>query len=403
MKLKSLLVALVSAGLGFGVALFWMNGRQAGHHDLEAEKTSLASQSATTEAATAPEFARTSRVATKQPAVSEEPITPAKRSLQDILDELATIQVTPGPGQGRAQYRILALLDQLAQGGQSALPVIRPFLASNRDVAYGGAGRNSGRGGQGNAMLPPSLRFGLFDVVRQIGGSDAEQILAESLTSTARGTEFAYLTQLLEELAPAKYRDTALAAARTLLASGKISDAAERNSVYDILQQFKDTSFVTTAQANLVQADGKVDRSALRYLQQSLGDKSLAVAAQTYSDGRVTDSESKEALGRLALNFVGATDKALELYHKAALDPQLTEGARRNLIEDLNDEGYANYRNPTPEDVKLMAKRYELTQAYLGQDYVKNDKVLNESFLEANKDLRNMLQKAGVTPSPNPP
>ena len=190
MKLKSLLVALVSAGLGFGVALLWMNDRQAGRHDLETEKTSPASQSATAET----EVARTTRAAAKQPVVSEEPqVAPAKRSLQDILDELATIQVTPGPGQGRAQYRVLALLDQLAQGGQSALPVIRPFLASNRDVAYGGAGRGGSRNAQGSAMLPPSLRFGLFDVVRQIGGADAEQILVESLNSTGRGTEFAYV------------------------------------------------------------------------------------------------------------------------------------------------------------------------------------------------------------------
>ena len=324
---------------------------------------------------------------------------PVRRGPQELLNELVTIQATPGPGQPRAQYRVLALLDQLAQAGPNALPAIRQFLASNRDVAYGG---NAGRGGSRNALLPPSLRFGLFDVVRQIGGAEAEQVLAESLASTGRGVEVTYLTQLLEELAPGKYRDAALTAARNLLSSGKVSDLADRNSLYGVLRQFKDTSYVATAQANLVQADGKVDRSALRYLQQSLGEQSLVVAAQTFADGRVVDPDSKEALGRVALNFVGANDQALDLYHKAALDPQLKPDQRRQLVEDLNQDGLSNARNPTPEDLKIIANRYALTQTYLQQDYVKNDKVLNAAFLEANKDLANMLQRAAPKPKPGP-
>jgi hypothetical protein len=173
--------------------------------------------------------------------------------------------------------------------------------------------------------------------------------------------------------------------------------------VYELLRQYKDTSFVATAQANLVQTDGKVDRGALRYLQDSLGEQSLSLAAQTFQDGRVVDAESKEALGRLALGFVGANNQALELYHKAALDPQLTPDQRRNLIEDLNEDGLNNRRNPTAEDLKVIANRYALTQNYLQQDYVKNNKVLNEAFLEANKDLGNMLRRAGLTPPGNVP
>jgi len=116
----------------------------------------------------------------------------------------------------------------------------------------------------------------------------------------------------------------------------------------------------------------------------------------------VADPDSKEALGRVALNFVGANDQALDLYHKAALDPQLKPDQRRQLVEDLNQDGLSNARNPTPEDLKIIANRYALTQTYLQQDYVKNDKVLNAAFLEANKDLANMLQRAAPKPKPGP-
>ncbi len=327
---------------------------------------------------------------------------PARRGPQELLDELVSIQVTPGPGQARAQYRVLALLDQLAQAGPSALPAIRQFLASGRDVGYGAAG-GGGRGGSRNALLPPSLRFGLFDVVRQIGGADSERILAACLASTGRGTELTYLAQLLEELSPSQYRDAALTAARSLLTGGKVTDPGERNTLFDVLRQFNDVSYVATAQANLVQADGKVDRSALRYLQQSLGEQSVALAVQTYQDARVADSDSKEALGRVALNYVGASDQALELYHKATLDPQLKPDQRRELVEDLNQDGLSNKRNPTAEDLKIIANRYALTQAYLQQDYVQNDKTLNAAFLEANKDLANILESAGVAPVAQPP
>ena len=64
-----------------------------------------------------------------------------------------------------------------------------------------------------------------------------------------------------------------------------------------------------------------------------------------------------------------------------------------------------NKKAPTPEDLQLVQKRYELTQAYLQQDYVQQDKVLIKAFNEADKDLRNALQRAadlaaGVVPTP---
>ncbi len=317
---------------------------------------------------------------------------------QSLLTQLAGLQVASG--QGRALRQMLVLLEQLTQLGPPALPAIRQFLASGQDVAFsppGGKGPRDVRSLTG-ALVPASLRFALFDVVRQIGGEAAETILADTLSGTGRGLEVAYLTQTLEEMAPGKYKDTALTAARRLLAGGSSSD---RDYLYDVLRRFSDTSYAATAQAQLVQPNGQVDRSALRYLQQTLGEQSVALAAQLYQDGRLMEPGSKEPLARLALAFVGANQQAGELFHTAVLDPSLLPDQKRELVEDLNQDGLSNKKALTPEELKIVASRYALTQTYLQQDYVQNDKVLHAAFREADKDLRKMLEKA-ATAAANP-
>ena len=92
-------------------------------------------------------------------------------------------------------------------------------------------------------------------------------------------------------------------------------------------------------------SSSQVDRSALKYLQQTLGPQSVAVAAQAYQDPRVTDSAKKEPLARLALNFVGPDRQANEFYQRAINDPVLTARHRKNLIEDLNQDGFPDTRN----------------------------------------------------------
>ncbi len=84
----------------------------------------------------------------------------------------------------------------------------------------------------------------------------------------------------------------------------------------------------------------------------------------------------------------------MELWHTAILDPSLSADQERNLVEDLNQDGLVDRKNPTPEDLRLITNRYALTQAYLQQDYVLQDKVLHAAFREA--DLRNLLQKAAA-------
>jgi hypothetical protein len=181
--MKIMLTVLVAGGIGFAGAMFWAGHRPGNLPATESQPT-IAQSDAVGDVATTPGTASRPSAGPAETAPA-----PGQRLPEDILNELAGIQVTPGPGQGRAQYRIMALLDQLAQCGQPALPAIRAFLASNRDVPYDlGPGNNRGNRNRNNAnLLPPALRFGLFDVVREIGGAGAEQVLAEALDTTPRG------------------------------------------------------------------------------------------------------------------------------------------------------------------------------------------------------------------------
>ncbi len=395
-QIISLALAVV---VGYAAAAFWVGRQHSARHatELESARAAWNAEKAALEAAL--NKARSRPAVVEMPVASEPmpPVTPAaiKPDLQAILDELARLKVAAN--QPRAMRRVIALLEQLSDAGPAALPVISNFLATGGDVAYETGGR-APRDLQGiaAALAPITLRFGLFDVVRQIGGDDAETVLATSLGKTLRGIELAYLTELIEQLAPGKYRDTALSAAKSLLTTTVAG--ADRDYLFSVLKRFGDDSYVATAQAQLVQADGKVDRSALKYLQQTLGDKSVALAAQTYKDARVTEADSKESLARVALAYVGANEQAAELFHTAVLDQTLKPDHTRNLVEDLNQDGLANRRAPTAEDLKIIAKRYELTQAYLQQDYVINNKTLNAAFREADKDLFNLLQRAAAAP-----
>lgn len=325
------------------------------------------------------------------------PVISSAETAYALLNHLAGLSVTEGSA--RSVRPVLVLLEQLSQMGTKALPAIRQFLESGTDVTYAALGGKRLRDVESlmNAVVPLSLRTALFDVIAQSGGEDAEAILAENLDLTRRGIEVAYISVLLEQMAPGKYRNAMVAAATKLLTDG---DNSDRSILFEVMKSLGDTSYVATAQSQIIQPDGQVDREAMRYLQHVMGPQSLVLAARMYQNPRLVEPGSKEPLARVALSFVGVNPQAVDLFHTAVLDPALLPDQRRNLVEDLNQDGISNRKAPTPEDLQIITKRFELTQAYLQQDYIQNDNLLNAAFREADKDLRKMLERAAAA---NPP
>jgi hypothetical protein len=398
-EMKTALLLILAAGMGFAAGAFLIHKRDALRHAAafaeqqaawDAEKAALEDEIS---AARARPIASPTPIGTPSPAAA-----PSRPTAVEIMARLQTLKGS----HPRTLREGVYWLTELAHRDSTALPVIREFLARNQDIELDAAIFAQGRTARELSLdfvLPPSLRFGLFDVLRQIGGAEAEQILAETLARTGRGIEVNYLARALQEIAPDRYRDQALSVARDLLASGGPTDSASpldrghRDYLFGVLTMYNDTSFASTAQARLVQADGQIDRIALKYLQQVLGQQSVAVAAQAYQDPRVSDSAKKEPLARVALGFVGADQQANELYNRAINDPVMTPSHRKNLIEDLNEDGL-NFRNLTQADLPMIQNRLQLIERLAPNAM---DEVNAAAFQEAKKDLLNMAKRLEVT------
>ncbi|MEI9961239.1 MAG: hypothetical protein WDM76_08985 [Limisphaerales bacterium] len=134
---------------------------------------------------------------------------------------------------------------------------------------------------------------------------------ADMLASTGRGVEVAYLTVVLEEIAPGKYHDAAIKAAIELLLTpppiedpDRLDDLA-KSYLYGVLEFYKDTSFAVNAQQMLVGADGRLDQDAMDYLSTVLKDQSVSALYAAFQNSALTNQFDKMTLGRDILNYVG--------------------------------------------------------------------------------------------------
>ena len=94
---------------------------------------------------------------------------------------------------------------------------------------------------------------------------------------------------------------------------------------------------------------------------------------------------------RVALSLVGA-DPAAEAYWMSAINnPNLPPDERRELIEDLNQDGLTDPKHPAPEDMPLILNRLALLEQINPMDQVNAD-----AIQEAYKDLANLA--SGGTP-----
>lgn len=97
---------------------------------------------------------------------------------------------------------------------------------------------------------------------------------------------------------------------------------------------------------------------------------------------------------RLALSFVG-TDPEAEAYWSGAInDPNLPSEERKDLIEDLNEDGLTDSQHPTAQDMPVIANRIQLIEQMAPQAM---DGANAAAFAEAYKDLVNLYN--GIPPN----
>jgi hypothetical protein len=128
-------------------------------------------------------------------------------------------------------------LSLLAVQGRAAVPAIRDFLEQNMDLDFQ---PESGA----NLVGYWSLRAAMFDVLRQIGGIEAQTLLADTLRTTADPAEIAWLAQHLDQQVPGVFRQEAVHAARETLAMAAQGQVPVRDAgpLFRVLQAYGDAS-----------------------------------------------------------------------------------------------------------------------------------------------------------------
>ena len=108
-----------------------------------------------------------------------------------------------------------------------------------------------------------------------------------------------------------------------------------------------------------------------------------------------TEKADKEPLvpvtmAREALALVGSDPDAEAVWKMAINDPALTPHERQDLIEDLNEDGFADPKNVTPDELPLVLSRIDLIEQ-MAPDAM--DETNADAFEEAHKDLVNIAAR----------
>jgi len=95
-----------------------------------------------------------------------------------------------------------------------------------------------------------------------------------------------------------------------------------------------------------------------------------------------------DPIARIALNFVGSDPDADSYWIGAINDSALPAEERKDLIEDLNEDGLIDPHHPTAQDMPLIAARLRLIEQL---SPTAMDGVNRAAFAEAYKDLIGLL------------
>jgi hypothetical protein len=120
-----------------------------------------------------------------------------------------------------------------------------------------------------------------------------------------------------------------------------------------------------------------------------------AAASTPRSDYQPPPSKYKNArnpIARRALAGVGTDPESERVWLEAINDPNLPADERKDLIEDLNEDGLSNPAKPGQRDLPLIKSRLLLLEQLIPSAM---DQTNAAAFQEAQKDLVNMVDRLG--------
>jgi hypothetical protein len=269
---------------------------------------------------------------------------PASPEAQEAVARLSSMEVSSQPLTPDQAAAIKQDLQRLVSQGASAVPAIRQFLEQNKDLSL-----DEMKGG--SPVGYSSLRTGMFDALRQIGGPEAKAALAGVLGSTADPAEIAQLARSLEELAPGQYREQAVSAARETL-----SQIAENKTKVDVgplfqtLQTYGGPNVVNDLQ-NAIPQWQYYATMALAGLPDGQGVRALIdQAQQSGSNGVAKNTFAMQMLAQIATQYPDASAALLE----EAKTGQIPDRAWRRVAEALAGDQYQFTKDPGTDMNTLM-------------------------------------------------
>jgi hypothetical protein len=99
---------------------------------------------------------------------------------------------------------------------------------------------------------------------------------------------------------------------------------------------------------------------------------------------------ARNTIARRALAGVGADPESERIWLEAINDPNLPADERKDLIEDLNEDGISNPGRPAQRDLPLIKSRIALIEQLTPSAM---DQTNAAAFKEAHKDLVNMVDQ----------
>ncbi len=347
------------------------------------------------------------------------PVADGGLSAEEIINELMDVKLTT-KNRRAAERRVQFLFESLIQQGDAAVPHIRAFLNKMEDVEFTvqrseeeEEGRGRGRGndwterlrgrGRGSSLdfeKPPSLRIGLMDVLKEIGGSSAEAALGEVLSKTARGFEVAYVAKTVRSMiGPDAFRDEAVAAAHELLSDpveASNPNSFDRNAkryLFSVLEMYNDQTFIQSAQGLLVRDDGKIDDTVLDYLDDVGKEQAMDAIYQAFSSGNVTDRGDLGDLARAGLKYTGSNPQANQMFKDIMSSDEYDVRVKWTALREMDDA----------DDATTLQARLNLMQGIQASGDDATDKVVQmytrqiEAKVNGEEfDMRREMQSLGT-------
>ena len=308
------------------------------------------------------------------------------RSAPEIIEELMELKMTAARRVN--QRRLGFLFESLAEQGDTAVPHIRDFLRKMEDVDFIIDQRSEKdidkekehwRSRLVNVPLefeyPPSLRIGLIEILAEIGGPDAQDAIAEVLTSSGRGFEVAYSANKLRSmLGKDAYRDEALNVAHDLLTDpidivgGNKFDAASKQYLFAVLKMYGDKTFVQTAQAQLINEEGRIDRSVLSYFENIGGGRAIDAVVQAMQSGQLRESDMRE-MARVAVQGVGQNNvQADSLFQDIMTSDQYSLDVKMETIRSMDNSEDLTNMDKSEQAAVLKSRLDLMDRIQLGED-----------------------------------